>query len=217
LDESWNANAACWTAAVRGGGIGSRRITDRAVLKAIGKRAPARLLDLGCGEGWLLRAVKERSDAVCLGVDGSAALVAAARAADPEGDYACLSYREVADGALGKWRPFDLIVCNFALFEEDLLPLLSALRHSLTPEGQLLIQTLHPWSASGGDYRDGWRREDFGAFPEEAWQPMRWYYRRLETWVAVLRAAGYRLNDLREPCDEEGKPLSLMLQVAVDA
>ena len=51
---SWVVNASTWTRAVRRGEILSRvRVTNGAILEAITDCAPATLLDLGCGEGWL--------------------------------------------------------------------------------------------------------------------------------------------------------------------
>lgn len=57
LSLSWQANADAWTAAVREQRIESRRqVTDAAILAL----APLRILDLGCGEGWLRRTVHSR-------------------------------------------------------------------------------------------------------------------------------------------------------------
>lgn len=56
--DAWRRNAAPWTAAVRGRQIESRRLmTDRAMVDAVLGRAPRSVLDLGCGEGWLARAL----------------------------------------------------------------------------------------------------------------------------------------------------------------
>ncbi|MCY1368753.1 hypothetical protein D9M69_557540 [compost metagenome] len=146
-----------------------------------------------------------------LGVDASAPLVAAAQQAG--GEFRCLDYQALqADpGQLGR---FDAVVCNFALFEEDLAPLLLALRQLLDDDGRLLIQTVHPWQARGQDaYRDGWRREDFSAFGGEFPEPMPWYFRTLESWCALLRRCGYRIESLREPAHPHtGEPLSLLLE-----
>ncbi|HSK40392.1 MAG TPA: hypothetical protein VK943_11555, partial [Arenibaculum sp.] len=58
LADSWTANAGLWTQAVRSGAIASRRLaTDDAVVRAVAARRPRRVLDLGCGEGWLARAL----------------------------------------------------------------------------------------------------------------------------------------------------------------
>ena len=54
----WHDSAAPWSRAVREGRIASRRrVTDAAVLAAIHARAPRSVIDLGCGEGWLSRAL----------------------------------------------------------------------------------------------------------------------------------------------------------------
>lgn len=56
IRDSWRANAQAWVDAVRSGRIESRRlVTDQAVLDAVLTPRPRRVLDLGCGEGWLCR------------------------------------------------------------------------------------------------------------------------------------------------------------------
>jgi 2-polyprenyl-3-methyl-5-hydroxy-6-metoxy-1,4-benzoquinol methylase len=81
LVRSWSRNAEAWTRTVREGGIESRRlVTDAAIVRAVLERRPERVLDLGCGEGWLARALAEHGLAV-VGLDGSPELVEAARRA----------------------------------------------------------------------------------------------------------------------------------------
>jgi SAM-dependent methyltransferase len=54
--DSWEKNATQWTSAVRGGRIESRKlITDKAIVEAVLSHSPASVLDIGCGEGWLIR------------------------------------------------------------------------------------------------------------------------------------------------------------------
>ncbi len=60
--DSWHKNAAPWSLAVREGQIDSRRlVTDSAIVGAVEEygRAYTRpsVLDIGCGEGWLARAL----------------------------------------------------------------------------------------------------------------------------------------------------------------
>lgn len=51
-------NADKWTAVVRSGGVESRRlVTDQAIIEAVLAQKPQRVLDIGCGEGWLIRAL----------------------------------------------------------------------------------------------------------------------------------------------------------------
>ena len=156
IRQSWQANADAWTRAVREQRIESRRlVTDAAILGAIAEGPALRVLDIGCGEGWLCRALAARGSE-CVGVDASAPLVDSART---EGgarfevmDYAALIE---SGSSLGQ---FDVLVCNFALLDEYIAPLLSALRERLNPGGRLLIQTVHPWAACRDEpYADGWR------------------------------------------------------------
>lgn len=209
LAQSWEANAEAWTQAVRGGRIASRRLaTDAAILDAIRGLAPRRVLDAGCGEGWLARAlVREGIDVV--GIDASAALVAQARATGGA-RFERLALEEVSPMLLGR---FDLVACNFALLGGDLAPALTAMAGVLSPEGRLLVQTVHPWSACGGlPYRDGWREEDFVGFGGGFERTMPWYFRTLQGWMRVLADGGWQLQDLREPLHPEtGQPASLLL------
>lgn len=214
LDESWDANAQAWTTMVRERRIESRRAgTDNAIVDAVLRLQPDRVLDVGCGEGWLCRELA-RSGIACTGVDRSADLIAAARSADPRGQYEMLAYDglrripELTGAAL-----FDVAVCNFSLLHDDIQPILMDVRVLLRPGGALLIQTVHPWAAAGDvGYADGWRNEEFAwselPFPE----PMPWYFRTLESWVRSLSQAQLRIDRLTEPLHpESGKPLSLIL------
>jgi len=207
LLESWHDNADAWRDAVRSGAIESRRLaTDAAILDATLERRPRKTLDLGCGEGWLVRALTERgNDAV--GVDGSAPLVAAAG-----GHVLQLSYADLIAKPSRAGENFDLVVANFALLEEKITPLLAALREIMTPGATLLVQTLHPLAA-GPPYRDGWRTEDFCGFGEASWTPMPWYFRTLSSWLDVLSDGGFALQGLQEPAHpQDQRPLSLLLE-----
>ncbi len=210
LLQSWQHNARAWIDAVRGGAIESRRqVTDQAILLAILGRQPERVLDLGCGEGWLLRALADRGiDAT--GVDGDAALVAAARAAGSPSVHQA-SYAQLANDEVDIGSGYDLICANFALLHQDIIPLLAAMKALLAPGGALLIQTLHPWSVANGDYQDGWREESFAGFSGD-WQPMPWYFRTLASWLNALDMAGFGLLSLQEPQHPQSAvPQSLLL------
>ncbi|MCW8277370.1 class I SAM-dependent methyltransferase [Pseudomonas sp. PCH199] len=210
LLQSWHHNARSWIEAIRSGSIESRlQVTDQAILLAVQSRQPECVLDLGCGEGWLLRALAERGiDAV--GVDGDATLVEAARAAGSSMVHLA-SYEQLVEATVDIGRDYDLICANFALLHQDIIPLLAAMNALLAPGGALVIQTLHPWSAAAGDYQDGWREETFTGFKGH-WQPMPWYLRTLSSWIRALDMAGLRLTDLQEPQHPQRPvPQSLLL------
>ena len=208
LTRSWDRNADNWTRVVRDRLIPSRRAgTDDAVLNAIAERAPKRLLDIGCGEGWLIRAAVARAGCAGVGVDGAAALIEAARAADPANGYFRLDYDSFAAGRPSQvGADFDVVAFNYSLFDEDIAPLLRAAVSRLAPGGVIVIQTLHP----NGQGEDGWRTEDFAAFDGGDWAVMPWYSRSLDSWRAALRDAGLAIRELREPA-ADGRVLSLLL------
>jgi 2-polyprenyl-3-methyl-5-hydroxy-6-metoxy-1,4-benzoquinol methylase len=217
LDRSWDDNAPAWITTVREGGIESRRVTtDQAIINAVRQYSPKRILDVGCGEGWLCRALS--TDGIqCIGIDGSSDLIAAAQAADPSGQYHLLPYAqfERLPEKVGA-ASFDLAIFNFSLLHQDIRPILEALPPALSSNGVLLIQTVHPWIASKTEgYVDGWRTEDFTwsehCFP----QAMPWFFRTLESWVSTLRESGFELRNLTEPLHPESKkPLSLILEAS---
>ncbi|WP_439859284.1 class I SAM-dependent methyltransferase [Pseudomonas sp. MBLB4136] len=219
LGLSWQANADAWAAAVREGRIESRRlVTDAAILQAILALAPVRVLDVGCGEGWLCRGLAERG-IESVGVDASAPLIDLAKAAGGAGArYRVCGYAELASQAAELGR-FDVLVCNFALLEEPLAPVLQALHRLLAPGGHLLIQTLHPWRASqDAAYRDGWRVETFAGCGEGFQAPMPWFFRTLESWLGLLGGTGWRLQWLQEPLHPQSEqPVSLLLLLSAEA
>ncbi|NNG02791.1 MAG: class I SAM-dependent methyltransferase [Inquilinus sp.] len=210
LAGSWDKNAGNWARAVRDGLIPSRRAgTDEAIVNAILAHKPARLLDVGCGEGWLIRRVAQSIDCQALSIDGSAALIADARQADPRHAYRVFAYADLIEDAKSLGTGFDAIVFNYAILDEDAARLLTSVEPLLAPEGRIFIQTLHP-RALDGPYRDGWRTEDFAAFAGPGWEPMPWYFRTVESWHETLRDAGLVLLDLTEPM-ADGRPLSLLM------
>ena len=210
LLDSWHHNARAWIDAIRSGTIESRqKVTDQAILLAVLGRQPERVLDLGCGEGWLLRALADRG-IEAVGVDGDATLVEAARAAGAAPVHLA-SYEQLAEAEVDIGRDYNLICANFALLHQDIIPLLAAMNTLLAPGGALVIQTLHPWAAAAGDYQDGWREETFAGFKGQ-WQPMPWYFRTLSSWLNALDMAGCTLASLQEPQHPQSPvPQSLLL------
>lgn len=209
---SWHDNAAPWSAAVRNGEIESRRlVTDAAIVDAILERAPRRVLDIGCGEGWLSRALGDRGIDI-VGIDVVPALVDAARTAHPTGDYRVVSYEDVARSALDV--TVDLAVANFSLIGKDAVDAL--IRHIpalLAPNGHFIVQTLHPATALGElPYHDGWRPGSWAGFGAQFTNPAPRYFRTIGSWVALLAEGGLVLRALREPVHpERGTPASLLL------
>src|SRR4051812_42321707 len=115
MRDAWDAEAANWIAWART--PDHDHFFWRLGLPALLALLPApgrRTLDLACGEGRLSRILRERGHAV-VGVEGSPALAAAAREAEPaieviDGDAAAIPLDD---------RAVDLAVCSMALLNLD--------------------------------------------------------------------------------------------------
>ncbi len=208
---SWHRNACPWTKAVQHQEIESRTlVTDQAIVQAATSLRPRRVLDVGCGEGWLARALAERGIEV-VGVDVVPELIAEAQRCGG-GRFQVCSYEDMAAGRLRADR-FDTIICNFSLLGKDSVEhLLPALPRYIQPRGQVLIQTLHPVMACGArPYCDGWRPGSWDGFGPEFTDPVPWYFRTVESWIRLLRDSGLDILACREPVHPRtGKPASIL-------
>jgi 2-polyprenyl-3-methyl-5-hydroxy-6-metoxy-1,4-benzoquinol methylase len=208
--RSWESNAQAWTTAVREQRIPSRLAgTDRTISDAVLRSGARRVLDLGCGEGWLARALAANGCNV-VGIDASVELIAAANVLGVA-TYLAMSYDALSHA--GEMDAFDAVVINFALLDEDVRTPLRAAHARLAAGGLLFVQTVHPWIARGdGPYADGWRLETFAGFGAAFSEPMPWYFRTLGSWAAALHDAGFRVTRWMEPIHPgTGQPLSLLI------
>ncbi|MCP1676431.1 2-polyprenyl-3-methyl-5-hydroxy-6-metoxy-1,4-benzoquinol methylase [Natronocella acetinitrilica] len=208
--ESWAINARPWTVAVREGQIESRkRVTDQAILEAVLDRRPGSVLDIGCGEGWLVRELVA-AGIQATGTDVVPELVETARRAGG-GEFHRLSYEEIATGKLT--ASVDLVVCNFALLgKESVEGLFKAIQSLLNERGTFVVQTLHPVMACGeAPYLDGWREGSWAGFSKDFSNPAPWYFRTVESWIALFVESGFQLVACREPLHPQtGKPASII-------
>ncbi|MDY0962632.1 MULTISPECIES: methyltransferase domain-containing protein [Massilia] len=207
--ESWSRNATPWTSAVRSGEIESRTlVTNAAIVEAVRARAPRSGVDLGCGEGWLVRALPEVE---MVGVDAIDGLVEQARAAGG-GDFRVLSYEQIAAGELA--LAADVAVANFSLIGHEAVDgLFAAAPTYLRAGGTLIVQTVHPLMACGdAPYADGWRAGSWAGFSIDFQDAPPWYFRTISSWVALFERHGLRVVEMREPLHPHtGKPVSLIL------
>lgn len=210
---SWETNANAWTQSVREQQIESRRlVTNRVIVDEITGYHPKRVLDVGCGEGWLARALS-RNGIEVVGIDGSSSLIKQASEWGG-GTFHHLNYTQICEEPTRLGGTFDVIVCNFSILSEDIQLFLQSLSSLLSSEGVLMIHTLHPFMiASRERYEDGWQTESFTGMGEGYKTEMPWYFRTTSSWIQELSDAGLQLKSCKEPIHPvTGKPLSLLLK-----
>lgn len=212
--DAWNANAAPWSDAVRGKKILSRNLaTDQAVVDAVMSRNPKSVLDIGCGEGWLVRALNARG-VECIGTDVVSGLIDRAREAGG-GEFIVASYEDIVSGKLD--THVDVVVANFSLIGKEAVDAIVARSPELlNANGALIIQTPHPVLASEQiPYIDGWREGSWAGCGDNFAKPAPWYFRTIGAWVKLLSDSGLHIVSMREPLHPEtGKPASLILIAA---
>jgi 2-polyprenyl-3-methyl-5-hydroxy-6-metoxy-1,4-benzoquinol methylase len=211
--RSWHINARPWSRAIRLGEVVSRElVTNAAILEAMATvsaalmtayqraspREALRILDVGCGEGWLTRELAARGMRA-LGIDAVPELTIEAQKLGG-GEFQVLDYAAIAER---QWRaaPFDAAVCNFSLLgDESVEKLVAALPWYLATGGYLIIQTLHPIAACGEQpYQDGWRTGNWCGFSGDFSDPAPGYFRTIDSWQALLKRSGFDVLECREP------------------
>lgn len=208
--QSWHKNARPWVSAVRQGQIESRvLVTNQAILDAILQRTPKTVLDVGCGEGWLVRELG-KAGINTLGIDVVQGLIDAAKKAGG-GRFRRLAFEELSPEVMHE--KFDVMVANFSLLgDESVRHVFQQAPLLLKTGGAFIVQTLHPVAGcSEGHYADGWREGSWTGFSGPFSDPAPWYFRTQETWTSLFQANGLHLNQIVEPLNPKTKnPVSVI-------
>jgi len=211
--ESWNRKASEWHAHVGRDGDSNRRLNSDPVLwRMLGDVRGLRVLDAGCGTGYLT-AQLARSGARVVAIDIAPAMIEIARAnvADVGGQVDVRlddgqTLATVADASI------DRVVSNYVLMDlPDHEAALRAIARVLVPGGWAVAVFLHPCF----DVPDGPERTGTGiryAWPRPyadrwgfrcTWGPFSSdfiaFHRPLADWWRAIRAAGLVVDDFDEP------------------
>lgn len=210
--NSWQINAAPWTTAVRQQQIESRRlVTDQAIVDTVTSLPGKSVLDVGCGEGWLVRALAD-SGRSASGIDAIPALVEKARELGG-GSFFDLAYEDLSGQALP--NRYDIAVCNFSLLGQQSVDHVFRVMPEIlvAANGHFVVQTLHPVVSCGDlPYVDGWREGSWNGFGPEFKAPAPWYFRTIASWLQLFRDNGFNLLQVAEPIrPDTGSPVSLIL------
>lgn len=210
--DSWRQNAKPWANAVCKNEIESRNlVTNAAIIDTILQREPQKVLDIGCGEGWLTRELS-KSGIETLGIDVVPELVEDANR-QGGGVFQVLAYEDLSADVIEE--KFDVVVCNFSLLgNESVTKVFEWVSHVLNDNGFFIVQTIHPVSGCGdAEYQDGWRKGSWTGFSDNFSNPPPWYFRTLETWKELFRDNGFSMSEILEPLNPKTKAFASIIFV----
>lgn len=148
------------------------------------------VVDLGCGTGRWLDALKEAGARRLLGVDLSPEMLGHART--KLGDAARLVCADYTNAPISK-ASADVVFCNFVLsYIDDPHQLLNFVAKVLRPGGLLFLTDVHPEAATALNWRRGVRVQ--GEFQE-----IRTYHRAITEVIALCRKASLEVLLHLEP------------------
>ncbi len=209
--EFWNRVADDWQIQIGAAGDSNRVLNSDPVLWAFaGDVGGLKVLDAGCGTGYLSKQLSDRG-AVVAGIDISERMIDIARAQHPNIDFrvdSCSEIRTVRNAE------FDLVIANYVLMDTpDLEGATYAFNRILRLGGIAVLVFSHPCfpqgratgSADGGETNYRWtfpyfeRRRcvdpPWGHFTSN----FTWFHRPLSDYWKAFKAAGFVVLDFEEP------------------
>lgn len=211
--KSWGENSSEWIKAIETRAIGSRKFSNKAILDAITKTNANKIVDMGCGEGWLTRELSKMGKH-CIGLDANRELLKNARSKGPEGYYE-LAFDAIAKGTSIPEAPHQLAVLNFCLYGEDIGNLLCQILKNLDKNGKCLIQTLHPYFLvqMGKSYSSQRLEDSWAGLPGDFKNGHSWYARTFGGWSQLLNTLKDTTFSFVEVVDDQQKPISLIISI----
>jgi ubiquinone/menaquinone biosynthesis C-methylase UbiE len=224
--EQWEINAQAFAQLIDNQGTPHHQeILNPCIERLLGNVKGKKLLDAGCGEGYLSRYYAAKGAKVT-GVDISEKLIEISRNLTDEADFdASFLVGDVCDLDIHD-NSFDLILCNLVLLNipcyQDAL---NEFYRILKPRGVLVFSIVHPafnfyglgsWEMGEKDpdtrrrkglyfkvdhyfeekeYQRYWRSRQGEKFPV----PISFFHRTLSTYYQSLISSGFIVTDLEEP------------------
>jgi 2-polyprenyl-3-methyl-5-hydroxy-6-metoxy-1,4-benzoquinol methylase len=211
---AWDNNAAYWVRIIRENHDRYRNeLTDPAVLNVLGRAEGLRILDAGCGEGYLSRKMAQEGASVT-GLDSSAELIKAARNHKLASELAISFDIGNVDELPYKDDTFDLILCNHLLNDlEDPTPAIVEFARVLHDNGRVVIMMLHPCFYNRHSERDELTNnllthtyfhtrkvtQHFEVNGLQSPVANTAWLRPLEFYTELLRRAGFVITSITEP------------------
>jgi len=211
IRDFWNRVADDWKIQVGTEGDANRRLNSDPVLWALaGDVRGRRVLDAGCGTGYLTQQLSHRGAQVT-GVDLSDRMIAIAREQFPTLEFRVDSCSQLSTCGDAE---FHLVIANYVLMDlPDLEAAVNAFARVLVGGGAAVVVFSHPCFPQGGarvgaDLTQVSYHWDFSYFqPKKCVDPpwghftsdFIWFHRPLSDYWKAFRSAGFLVTDFEEP------------------
>jgi 2-polyprenyl-3-methyl-5-hydroxy-6-metoxy-1,4-benzoquinol methylase len=224
VGEAWDRFADTWNDRYSKFGDKNRQyLIDPAVFKILGEVGGRRVLDAGCGNGYLSRLLAGKGAKV-VGVDLSRRFIEIAEGFE-EKEPLGIEYHvgSICTLSMLDDEAFDFVVCNIVLDDlQEIDRAVMEIRRVLRVGGKLVFSILHPCFASPSVH--GWVREPVDSHRKEEWlywkvdryfersvgewryydhPPLYSFHRPLSDYMKLLLGNGFRITDFEEPVPEE--------------
>ncbi|MFK4344689.1 ubiquinone/menaquinone biosynthesis C-methylase UbiE [Paenibacillus sp. RC62] len=219
----WNMHAENFTARYTEEGDRSREVLlNPALQECMGTLAGKKVLDAGCGEGYLSRKMV-RAGALVEGVDYSPEMLELARKRTPSDLGITYHHGNLEKLEMFGDQSFDLIVSNMVIQDlEDYEQAIAEMRRLLVPGGSFIFSILHPCFQTP---ESGWVKDEAGKklywkvnryfsegvleqdMPYDQEEKLLYFHRTLGSYVQAITGAGLLLEAMIEP-----KPSAEMLE-----
>ena len=211
---TWEKNAEEWIKAIQNETIESRQFTNKAVLDTVQEISPSKIVDMGCGEGWLTRALSD-TDIEVTGIDVTDKLIIEAKKKDASNFFE-LSFEEIINGKPIPNSPYDAAIFNFCIyFKSELKKLLTKTLDSIVNNGCIVIQTVHPFFLIQGNlpYKSQWLDDSWKGLPGKFEDGHCWYARTIEDWFKILSSLEDTIFSIKEIVNDHDKPVSVIFKI----
>jgi len=225
VGEAWDRLADRWHSSYTEFGDSNRQyLIDPTLFRILGEVKGKRILDAGCGNGYLCRLLSKK-DAEVVGVDISKKFIEIAESIEKKEPMGVEYYvGSICDLSMFKDGVFDAIVSNIVLCDlQDIEQALKELHRVLTVGGKLVFSIMHPCFSSppvcgwvrkpmDSDRKEDWLywkvdryldRSQEEAPPKADLPPVYGFHRPLSDYIKVLLKIGFTITDFEEPIPKE--------------
>lgn len=220
VGEAWDGAADKWFSGyTEFGDVNRQYVIDPAIFKMLGEVKGRRILDAGCGNGYLCRLLSKRG-AEMVGVDVSRRAIEIADAIERKEPMNIEYYvGSICNLSMCDDETFDVAVSNIVLQDlQDIDKAVEELYRVLKPRGRLIFSIMHPCFTSSLVH--GWVRKPIDSQRKEDWlywkvdryfdrcteewrysdfPPLYGFHRPLSDYIKVLIKNGFIITDFEEP------------------